>query len=159
MIGKRIPLSGKVFDIKARIHCNGEDLYIIETGSPDDKYDVRCIGCRSEHMNLPQKRGFYAKVNTFRQKLLEKKDLTASAREIIPDKMIGRYKGIQGETNSCYLDTTLYCLFALTERYDHLLTKSIDSSMTILKEVLGQIAEALRKQPYYSSRLYLPRLQ
>ena len=34
----------------------------------------------------------------------------------------GELHGIQGEHNSCYLDATLFGLFALSSEFDHLLT-------------------------------------
>ncbi len=37
------------------------------------------------------------------------------------ENIIGENKGIQGETNSCYLDTLLMAMFSFTNVFDYLL--------------------------------------
>ncbi len=47
------------------------------------------------------------------------------------DQYIGDAKGIQGHQNSCYMDATLFGLFALTTEFDNMfLPKSDSPSMT-----------------------------
>lgn len=37
------------------------------------------------------------------------------------EKICGKYRGIQGHHNSCYLDATLFSMFAFTSVFDSLL--------------------------------------
>lgn len=37
------------------------------------------------------------------------------------EKICGKYRGIQGHHNSCYLDSTLFSMFAFTSIFDDLL--------------------------------------
>lgn len=37
------------------------------------------------------------------------------------EKLCGKYRGIQGHHNSCYLDATLFSMFAFTYAFDSLL--------------------------------------
>ena len=39
---------------------------------------------------------------------------------LIKDRHIGKPKGIQGHQNSCYLDATVYGMFAFTDVFDKL---------------------------------------
>lgn len=52
-------------------------------------------------------------------------DSGIEVRPCLPTKnienLIGRMKGIQGFRNSCYLDTTLYAMFAQSSAFDRLL--------------------------------------
>ena len=40
------------------------------------------------------------------------------------DRHVGRPKGIQGHQNSCYLDATVYGMFAFTDVFDKLFLKT-----------------------------------
>ena len=43
---------------------------------------------------------------------------------LIKEQHIGRPKGIQGHQNSCYLDATVYGMFAFTDVFDKLFLKT-----------------------------------
>ena len=61
---------------------------------------------------------------------------------------IGDRKGIQGHRNSCYLDTTLFGLFALTDAFDEMFlrTQSPDQNREEIAELLCKgIVNPLRK--------------
>uniref|UniRef100_A0A6A7G8B2 ubiquitinyl hydrolase 1 n=1 Tax=Hirondellea gigas TaxID=1518452 RepID=A0A6A7G8B2_9CRUS len=67
--------------------------------------------------------------------------------------MIGRNKGIQGHQNSCYLDATLFSMFAFTSVFDSLLfrpaTSSDISSYSEVQEVLREeIVNPLRTRMF-----------
>ena len=64
---------------------------------------------------------------------------------------IGEGKGIQGHQNSCYLDTALFGLFALTDMFDDMFlktmsTKTADQSRMEIADLLWKgIVNPLRK--------------
>ncbi|CAI2348077.1 unnamed protein product [Caenorhabditis sp. 36 PRJEB53466] len=65
--------------------------------------------------------------------------------------LVGRQKGIQGNCNSCYLDATLYAMFAQTTVFDFLLEKSVKGSekAVLFQKILAQeIVFPLRKVHY-----------
>ncbi len=55
------------------------------------------------------------------------------------DKYIGREKGIQGHQNSCYLDATLFGLFALTMEFDDMFRDKDDTSMILRKNIVNPL--------------------
>uniref|UniRef100_UPI00398F886D ubiquitin carboxyl-terminal hydrolase CYLD-like isoform X2 n=1 Tax=Pristiophorus japonicus TaxID=55135 RepID=UPI00398F886D len=59
------------------------------------------------------------------------------------EKMVGWRKGIQGHCNSCYLDATLFCMFAFNSVLDTLLLRPSSSDDT---EVYGQTRDLLRTE-------------
>ena len=48
-------------------------------------------------------------------------------------KYIGEWKGIQGHLNSCYLDATIFGMFALSDVFDSLFLENVNLSLTSLK--------------------------
>ena len=46
------------------------------------------------------------------------------ATALNPSRHLGKGKGIQGHSNSCYLDATVYGMFAFTDVFDKLFLKS-----------------------------------
>uniref|UniRef100_A0A8R1HIW6 ubiquitinyl hydrolase 1 n=1 Tax=Caenorhabditis japonica TaxID=281687 RepID=A0A8R1HIW6_CAEJA len=66
-------------------------------------------------------------------------------------QLVGRMKGIQGHCNSCYIDATLYAMFAQTSFFDFLLEKTIKGSekASQFQKILAQeIVFPLRKFHY-----------
>jgi len=55
-----------------------------------------------------------------RDKLCEIKELVKPPAELNRGCHVGVQKGIQGQHNSCYLDATLYGMFAFSEAFDGL---------------------------------------
>ena len=69
-------------------------------------------------------------------------------------KYIGDWKGIQGHLNSCYLDATIFGLFALSDVFDSLFLENANISLTRVhspgpltsaKEIQGEIGGMLWK--------------
>jgi hypothetical protein len=54
---------------------------------------------------------------------------------LTPQQYIGDKKGIQGHQNSCYLDATLFGLFALTHEFDTMFLQHIDSKSTVTANI------------------------
>ena len=62
------------------------------------------------------------------------------------DNYIGEYKGIQGHQNSCYLDATLFGLFALSSAFDELfLHDDTNNSQSIENIIWKKIVNPLRR--------------
>lgn len=58
----------------------------------------------------------------------------------------GRAKGIQGHQNSCYLDSTLYGLFAFSGAFDDLFLKEASDEIgRTIKSTLKTIVNTLRQ--------------
>ena len=56
----------------------------------------------------------------------------------------GRKKGIQGHYNSCYLDATLFCMFAFNDSLDFILKPNQTESMDDLpKRITKQLKEGI----------------
>ncbi|XP_063676036.1 ubiquitin carboxyl-terminal hydrolase CYLD-like [Bolinopsis microptera] len=60
---------------------------------------------------------------------------------------IGRSRGIQGNKNSCYLDATLYGMFAFTNTMDYILSTPVDGhiNQTIQKILRESVVNPLRE--------------
>ena len=82
---------------------------------------------------------------------VSEEELTAPVH-CTPQDYIGVERGIQGHQNSCYLDATLFGLFALTNEFDTMfLPKTGDSEATTIGNILWKnIVNPLRK--YVQSR-------
>ena len=65
----------------------------------------------------------------------------------VPDCYTGRMKGIQGHYNSCYLDATLFCMFAFNDSLDFILqNQNLDELQNLISTHLKQgIVNPLRK--------------
>jgi len=65
----------------------------------------------------------------------------------VPTEHIGLPKGIQGQQNSCYLDATLYGMFAFSDAFDGLfLEREIGGTNHEIQEIIQQnIVYPLRK--------------
>ena len=70
------------------------------------------------------------------------------------ERYIGERKGIQGHQNSCYLDSSIFGLFALTDAFDEMFLqaqsiKTADQNRQDIAELLWKgIVNPLRKYVY-----------
>lgn len=51
------------------------------------------------------------------------------------ESICGKYRGIQGHHNSCYLDATLFSMFAFTSVFDNLLFRLEETFFSVFKPV------------------------
>lgn len=72
-------------------------------------------------------------------------------------KHIGKQKGIQGHQNSCYLDSTLYGMFAFSNAFDGVFLEDVSFSSTErnIREIhsIREIQEIIRERIVYRLRL------
>ena len=59
------------------------------------------------------------------------------------DNILGKAKGVVGKDNSCYMDASLFCLFAFNECLDELL--KTESENATKKHLLKNIINPLRR--------------
>ncbi|CAF2483068.1 unnamed protein product [Rotaria sp. Silwood2] len=136
MLGKIVQFGKDSCTIKAYFQCGEEELFALECERPMLGYDGRCPKCGRQHVPLDKTRGFYAAVNSvynsLGQQKLEKERLQGRKRtekllsitENLPPldcPIIGENKGIEGDSNSCYMDATIFCMFAYCNVFDSLL--------------------------------------
>jgi len=73
-----------------------------------------------------------------------------------PKKLIGKERGIQGETNSCYLDSTLFVMFSFSSVFDDMLTRGkndndIEDYEKIQEVLRSKIVNPLRRYHFVSA--------
>ncbi|GAB6021361.1 hypothetical protein CHUAL_003969 [Chamberlinius hualienensis] len=65
-------------------------------------------------------------------------------------KMFGKYKGIQGHYNSCYLDSTLMSMFAFNSSFDYLLGGS-SSQKSHIRTLIEDVINSLKQDGFTPS--------
>ncbi|KAM4051257.1 ubiquitin carboxyl-terminal hydrolase CYLD-like isoform 2-T2 [Anomaloglossus baeobatrachus] len=88
----------------------------------------------------------------YSSKCVEENTPPAMDREAV-ERLTGWKKGIQGHCNSCYLDATLFCMFACSSVLDTILLRPPDEndndSYTVTRDLLRtEIVNPLRKNGY-----------
>ncbi|CAF1288623.1 unnamed protein product [Rotaria sordida] len=163
MIGKPVQFGKDLCIIKGYVQCQGQELFALESERSITGYDGRCPKCNKQHVALDKTRGFYAAVNSVydalgRQKL-EKERLQGRKKiEQLPGTVenlppldrpiLGENKGIEGDSNSCYMDATIFCMFAYCNVFDSLLHMTIEKNSIIkLQQLLREnIVHVLRQK-------------
>ena len=68
------------------------------------------------------------------------------SEKVIEHMHTGRGKGIQGHQNSCYIDSTLYGLFAFSDAFDDLFLKQVsDEIERTIQSTLQATVNTLRQ--------------
>ena len=128
-------------------------------------HDEKCPRCDERHINFRNPRnGFYALVEDIHNKLLHNRDtnertqgpkskneLTKGPEKALPltEPLTGRKRGIEGDANSCYMDSMIFCMFAYSGVFDSLLNKKVyDDEVRELQTILREnIVNVLRDPP------------
>ena len=77
---------------------------------------------------------------------IEFKTFLQPSEKVVEHMHTGRGKGIQGHQNSCYLDSTLYGLFAFSGAFDDLFLKEASDEIgRTIKSTLQAIVNTLRQ--------------
>ena len=67
------------------------------------------------------------------------KKCVRSPSRLVPKQHTGLPKGIQGQQNSCYLDATLYGMFAFSDAFDGLfLEREIGGANQEIQEIIQE---------------------
>ncbi len=173
LVGQTIPIDKLECRIKGRVICRGEELYALESDKSMRLYNGQCPMCRMFHVEFTDpSRGYYAMVKDVHDKVFG--DKLANERSQFPkdiDKLLavsedfppldhpvcGENKGIEGDSNSGYLDSTIFCMFAYSKAFDSLLHMKVrkqakNQLQTLLRE---NIVNVLRSDRGYVEREYL----
>ncbi|UJR26358.1 hypothetical protein I4U23_007691 [Adineta vaga] len=155
LIGKTILLNDQQCCIKGKFLCGTENLYALESERPIRGYSGHCPKCNQMHVVFNNaNRGFYASVTSIhdhvqKQKLNNERlkgrittDQLPTVKNNLPpldQPILGKNKGIEGDSNSCYMDATIFCMFAYNDIFDSLLHMDVRSTevqklQTILRE-------------------------
>ncbi len=133
-------------------------------------YTGQCPQCHISHVHFDYpERGFYVSVKQLhdkmqREKLVEERakgpkdiaQLTIVEKNLPPldNPIIGPNRGIEGDSNSCYMDSTIFCMFAYSRVFDALLHMKFDKkSMKDLQQLLREnIVNVLRDRDGFVER-------
>jgi hypothetical protein len=126
----------KIF-VRGRITCGNEELYALESDKSLSGYDGRCPKCRQTHVRFNDSyKGFYVSVKNIHDMLNKEKltiELSKGPKESnqlptvelklppLDQPILGKNKGIEGNSNSGYMDETIFCMFAYNNVFDTLL--------------------------------------
>ncbi|CAF5058888.1 unnamed protein product, partial [Rotaria sp. Silwood1] len=161
MIGKTVQFGKDPYVIRGYITCGEHQLFALECERFITGYSDLCPKCGKKHVELHKNRGFYASVNSvynaLGQQQLEKERLQGrkkieqlvSITDNLPPldrPVLGENKGIEGDSNSCYMDATIFCMFAYCNVFDSLLHMETDkNSIEKLQQLLrDNIVHVLR---------------
>jgi len=140
--------------------------------------DAKCPKCGRHHVQFDRpSQGFYDSVKNIHDKIYNEK--LADERSIYPKEIerltvvhvnlppldhpiLGKNKGIEGNSNSCYMDSTIFCMFAYSNVFDTLLHVKIhETSLKKLQTILrDNIVNVLRNalgfvEREFTSRFFL----
>jgi len=173
LVGQTISMGKQRYLIRGRINCGGEELYALESDRPMKFYDGRCPKCRSYHVPFDKpNRGYYALVKNIHDKMQNEKlanerakgpkeiqDLPIEKINLPPldHPIIGMNKGIEGASNSGYMDSTIFCMFAYTHVFDLLIQMNVDKNPLVkdLQKLLREnIVNVLRSDQGFVGRKF-----
>ena len=152
------------------INCKNQRLFALEANRPVPSYSGRCPLCGKEHVKFAYQRGYYAAVSTVRDAIakqnLERQRIEGrsttqnllSVTDFLPpltQPVLGKNKGIEGDSNSCYMDATIFCMFAYNNVFDSLLHMKVDQRVADLQTRLrDNVVNVLRTQEGFVRRMY-----
>ena len=165
-----IMLNQELYKIKGDFFCQNQHLLAIEAPKKRMGYDNACPLCQHRHIMLAQGRGYYALADKIYEALQTQKREQEYARGPPPlaqlkhftgsypplDKILtGQNKGIEGDSNSCYMDATIFCMFAYNDVFDSLLYQKTNRDVGPLQEILRDyVVHVLRTPDGFVRRMY-----
>jgi hypothetical protein len=173
LVGQTISFDKQICRVKGRINCGSEELYALESDRPLKSYDGKCPKCRIRHIDFDRpERGFYALVKNIHDKVQREKlanERAKGPKEIsnlpieksnlppLDHPITGKNKGIEGDSNSCYMDSTIFCMFAYSRVFDSLLHMKISKNPPVkdLQNLLREnIVNVLRTEKGFVERKF-----
>jgi hypothetical protein len=161
-----------MYHVKRRYNCGNEDFYALEGDQRMRGCDARCPKCDQDHVKFERaSQGFYASVKSIHDKIYndnpadecskdpKKIERLPFVNENLPPldhPILGKNKGIEGNSNSCYMDSTIFCMFAYSNVFDSLLHVKIDKKpLKNLQKLLREnIVNALRSESGFVERKF-----
>jgi hypothetical protein len=171
MLGKTVRFGKDSYEIMAYIPCKNKHLFALQCERSMILYDGVCPECNGEHIKLANSRGFYATVDSIyealEQQKLEKERLQGRKEIVSLPKIannlppldhpiLGINKGIEGDSNSCYMDATIFCMFTYSNVFDALLYQNVDKKQSMkLQQLLREnIVHILRSETGFVERKF-----
>lgn len=172
LIGQTIIFCEQKCRVKGRIICLDKELYALENEKALSGYTGRCPKCGISHVHFDKpNQGFYVSVKEIHDKINQEKERAKGPKEIeklpiqprnlppLDHPVLGKDKGIEGNSNSCYMDSTIFCMFAYSNVFDSLLYMKVDKKQTIqgLQKLLREnIVNVLRSEIGLVGRKFCP---
>ena len=147
-VGRTVVMEGILCVIKKHVKCRDKQYFALETQEKLPRSGSFCPSCVQRHVELPPYRGIYEMVDNVlraieRQKATEKRSKTplgfehevcvTENRPPLSLPVTGPNKGIEGDSNSCYMDATIFCMFPYTDVFDRLLYMQVDDNLSAIR--------------------------
>lgn len=143
LIGSGIYRDYEYYTVRNIVQCEDYQFCVMQSEKRRASYTGLCPNCKQKHHEIPAQRGFYVLTDRIQSIIAEERRSDTSERRltVLPVQQfgeicLGRNKGIVGRSNSCYMDSTIYCMFSSTTGFDHLLTMDIDPRLRYLQKIL-----------------------
>lgn len=169
-LGQKIRLGKESYVIKGDLICSNQHLLAIESKNEMEACKGICPLCSTGHVLLEEGRGYYALADNIDKALQTQKLDAEKARgppslidlqhyttscSPLTEIITGRNRGIEGDSNSCYMDATIFCMFAYNNVFDTLLNKQTDGKLARLQEILRDyVVHVLRSNEGFVQRKY-----
>jgi hypothetical protein len=168
-----VQLGKDSYIIKAYAPCGKQKLFAIECERPMSGYDGICPECGGQHVKLAKSRGYYVSIDSIYealgQKQMEKEhkqgpkkiERLNKVKENLPPldhPILGKNKGIEGDSNSDNMDATIFCMFAYSNVFDSLLHMDVHNQESIekLQKLLREnIVNVLRSELGFVQRKFI----
>jgi hypothetical protein len=143
-----VRLGSDFYTIKGYVLCREQELFALECERQITGYNGACPVCHVQHVPLSKSRGYYAPIANIygaignqnaeeeRSKGRKKRENLISIkgnRPPLTSAKFGKNKGIEGDSNSCYMDSTIFCMFAYSEVFDSLLNMNVENNESLAK--------------------------
>ena len=161
-IGQTVVIEGVSFVIKQHVKCRDKQYFALETQQKLTRSVALCPTCSQRHVEFPAYRGFYQTVDNI-LRAIERQKATEQRRQTPPDlehetcvtdnqpplttPLTGQNKGIEGDSNSCYIDATIFCMFPYSDVFDRLLHMKVDDNLTVVQRILRDYIVNVLRQP------------
>ena len=148
--------------IRSHVKCRDKQYFALETQQKLTRPGGLCPTCFQRHVELPAYHGAYQPVDNVlraieRQKATEQRSKTPPGLEqelYVTDNqppltvpVTGQNRGIEGDSNSCYIDATIFCMFPYSDVFDRLLHMRVDDNLTVVQRILRDYIVHVLRQP------------
>ena len=159
-LSRRLRLQDGEYTIIGQLKCADKQLFLIEGPKQMIGYDGKCPECHKAHFCYGLNKTYYIPQESLhnlladaeregeRQRGFKSIAKLNSVKEKVPPRKtprLGTGHGIEGDSNSCYMDATIFCMFAYSDVFDHLLYAPVDEHLEGLQALLrDNIVHVLR---------------
>ena len=169
-LNTRIRLQDGEYTIIGQLKCNDKQMFLIRGPKPMTGYNGMCPECHKAHFVCEWNQTYYIPGESLHQMLIDADrererqrgfksiDKLPCVTEKLPPRktpLLGTKIGIEGDSNSCYMDATIFCMFAYSDIFDRLLHMPVEEHVTELQTLLrDNIVHVLRDSKGLVERKY-----